>query len=101
MVGMNAVVMDDAKIGEASIIGALCFVPTGMVIPERKVVVGNPAKIIKDVSDEMLKWKSHGTKLYQKMANESLITLRECEPSREIPEIRKIQEVRHNIWKKN
>ena len=101
MVGMNAVVMDEVIVGEASIIGALCFVPTGMIIPPRKVVVGNPAKIIKDVTDEMLKWKSHGTKLYQKMAEESLLTLKPCEPIREIPETRKIQEVRHNIWKKS
>jgi len=65
LVGMNAVVMDDASVGEGSIIGALCFVPTGMQIPARKVVVGNPGRIIKDVSDDMLAWKSAGTALYQ------------------------------------
>ena len=54
LIGMNAVIMDNVVIGDNSIVGALCFVPDGMQIPERKIVVGNPAKIIKDVSDEML-----------------------------------------------
>jgi len=101
MVGMNAVVMDEAVVGESSIIGALCFVPTGMIIPGRKVAVGNPAKIIKDVTDEMLKWKSQGTRLYQKMAAESINTQKPCEPLRKIPETKKLQEIKHNIWKKS
>ena len=65
LIGMNAVVMDNAVIGAECIIGALCFVPAEMQIPARKVVVGNPAKIVKDVSDEMVAWKSEGTALYQ------------------------------------
>src|ERR1043165_1892012 len=65
LVGMNAVVMDNVTVGDGCIIGALTFVPEGMQIPERKIVVGNPAKIIKDVSDEMLSWKTKGTALYQ------------------------------------
>ena len=51
LVGMNAVLMDDVVVGPESIIGALAFVPQGMQIPPRSVVVGNPAKIVKDVSD--------------------------------------------------
>src|SRR5436190_11157624 len=54
LVGMNAVIMDNAVVGDHCIIGALSFVPDGMIIPERKIVVGNPAKIVKDVSDEMI-----------------------------------------------
>ncbi len=65
LIGMNAVLMDDAVIGEESIVGALCFVPTGMIIPARKIVVGNPARIVKDVTDEMAEWKTEGTRLYQ------------------------------------
>jgi len=61
LVGMNAVIMDNVKVGEECIIGALCFVPEGMEIPDRKIVVGNPAKIVKDVSPEMVKWKTEGT----------------------------------------
>ena len=65
LIGMNAVVMDRADIGDESIVGALCFVPAEMQVPARSVVVGNPAKIVKQVSDEMLAWKTEGTALYQ------------------------------------
>jgi carbonic anhydrase/acetyltransferase-like protein (isoleucine patch superfamily) len=85
LVGMNAVVMDNAVVGEGCIVGALCFVPAGMELPARKVVVGNPARVVKDVSDEMLAWKSDGTKLYQELPAMLLETLRECEPLRERP----------------
>jgi len=61
LVGMNAVIMDHAQIGDECIIGALSFVPTKMEVPNRSVVVGNPAKVIKSVSDEMLSWKQEGT----------------------------------------
>lgn len=82
LVGMNAVIMDNVEVGEECIIGALSFVPADMIIPKRKVVVGNPAKIIKDVSDEMIKWKTEGTKLYQQLPAELHATLKPCEPLR-------------------
>src|SRR5437773_583915 len=66
-------------------VGALCFVPAGMVIPDRTVAVGNPAKIVKDVSDEMLRWKSEGTRLYQALPARLRAGLVECEPLREVP----------------
>lgn len=85
LVGMNAVVMDNVVIGDNSIIGALCLVPDGMIIPERKIVVGNPGKIVKDVSDEMIAWKTKGTQLYQQLPAELYATLKPCEPLREVP----------------
>ncbi len=80
LIGMNAVVMDRATVGAGSIVGALCFVPADMQIPERKVVVGNPARVVKDVSDEMLAWKTEGTALYQALPARLRATLRPCEP---------------------
>ncbi|MEK7256324.1 MAG: transferase hexapeptide repeat family protein, partial [Bacteroidota bacterium] len=65
LIGMNAVVMDNVEIGEECIVGALCFVPAEMKIPRRSLVVGNPGKIIREVSDEMIAWKTKGTELYQ------------------------------------
>ena len=100
LVGMNAVVMDNVIIGDNSIIGALCFVPEGMIIPERKIVVGNPAKIIKDVTDEMLEWKTKGTQLYQQLPAELYATLKPCEPLREIPKDRPKQQEVYKNWKK-
>jgi len=80
LIGMNAVIMDDTLIGEGCIIGALCLVAGEMQIPNRKLVVGNPGKIIKDVSDEMLKWKTAGTELYKKLPEELHRTHKPCEP---------------------
>lgn len=101
LVGINAVVMDNVIIGNESIIGAMCFVPEGMQIPERKVVVGNPAKIVKDVSGEMLEWKTSGTALYQKLPHEMKTLWKECEPLREVPAGRKNQVQDYKPWKKS
>ena len=100
LVGMNAVVMDHVIVGNNSIIGSLAFVPEGMNIPERKIVVGNPAKIIKDVSDEMVDWKTKGTALYQQLPGELYKSLKECEPLHEIPANRIKQEDLYKSWKK-
>ncbi len=86
LIGMNSVIMDDVVIEAESIIGALCFVKANTVIPKRSLVVGNPAKIIKQVTDEMLAWKTKGTALYQRLPSECYESLKACEPLREIPE---------------
>jgi phenylacetic acid degradation protein len=99
LIGMNAVIMDDAVIGKETIIGALTMVPSKMVIPERKIAVGNPAKIMKDVSDEMLKWKSKGTELYQQLPLDCQESLVVCEPLSKIEKNRKSQEEKFKIWK--
>ena len=63
LIGMNAVIMDDAEIGDECIVGALAFVKAETKVPRRSLVVGNPAKIVKEVSDEMIRWKTKGTEL--------------------------------------
>jgi len=98
LIGMNAVVMDNVNVGKESIIGAQSFVPEGMEIPDRKVVVGNPAKIVKDVTDEMAAWKTKGTGLYQQLPKELHETLKECEPLREVPEGREDQKMGYETW---
>ncbi|MBT8258341.1 MAG: transferase hexapeptide repeat family protein [Bacteroidia bacterium] len=92
LIGMNTVIMDDADIGDESIVGAMAFVKEGQKIPNRSIAVGNPAKVIKQVSDEMLEWKSMGTRLYQKLPADCFESLREVEPLRKVPEDLKIQE---------
>lgn len=98
LVGMNAVVMDNAVVGAGSIVGALCFVPADMEIPPRSVVVGNPAKIVKQVSDEMLAWKSDGTALYQQLPAAMRASWREVEPLREVPADRPTQSSVLKTW---
>ena len=98
LVGMNATIMDNATIGAECIVGALTFVPSEMQVPPRKVVVGNPAKIVKDVSDEMIAWKTEGTRLYQALPARLHATLREVEPLRRIPPDRPAQMNNYKTW---
>lgn len=99
LIGMNAVIMDNAVIGAECIIGALCFVPAEMQIPDRKVVVGNPAKIVKDVSDDMIAWKTEGTKLYQSLPAQLRATLKPVEPLREPEPDRPQQKTGYMTWR--
>ncbi|MFV0573368.1 MAG: transferase hexapeptide repeat family protein [Xanthomarina gelatinilytica] len=92
LIGMNSVIMDDAEIGDESIVGAMAFVKAETMIPKRSLVVGNPAKVIKEVSDVMIAWKTKGTQLYQQLPADCHETLKEVEPLREVPENMKMQE---------
>ena len=80
LVGMNSVILDDVEIGDECIIGALSLVLTGEKIPGRSVVAGNPAKIIKPVSEEMIRWKTEGTALYQALPGDMRANWGPCEP---------------------
>lgn len=99
LVGMNAVIMDNVEIGDECIIGALCFIKADSKIPPRSLVVGNPGKIIREVSEDMIKWKTKGTELYQSLPKTCHETLKPCEPLREIPKDRPKQEVLFETWK--
>ena len=99
LIGMNAVVMDDADVGDECIVGALCFIKAKMGIPNRKLVLGNPAIIKGNISDEMLAWKTEGTKIYQQLPEECRDTMRECEPLRVIPKDRSPQKENFKPWK--
>lgn len=92
LIGMNSVIMDDAEIGDECIVGAMSFVKAEEKFPNRKLIVGNPAKAIKDISEEMMAWKTKGTQLYQQLPADCHETLKEVEPLREVPENMKIQE---------
>ena len=99
LVGMNAVIMDNVTIGKECVIGALAFVPQGMQIPARSVAVGNPAKIVKEVSDDMIAWKTEGTKLYQALPAQLHRSLKPCEPLRSLPADRPKQITGYKPWK--
>lgn len=92
LIGMNSVIMDDAIVGDESIVGAMSFVKAETKIPNRSLVVGNPAKVVKKVTDEMIEWKTRGTQLYQQLPTDCHEGLKEVEPLREIPKDRKLQE---------
>ncbi|MCA3218404.1 MAG: phenylacetic acid degradation protein PaaY [Burkholderiales bacterium] len=80
LVGMNAVVMDEAVVGEGAIVAACAFVKAGMVIPPRSLVVGTPAKVLRELSAREIEWKRSGTRSYQQLTVRSLASLREVQP---------------------
>ena len=100
LVGMNAVIMDNVQLGDESIVGALTLIKEGEIIPSRSIVVGNPGKIIKKVTDKMLAWKTEGTKLYQQLPGNCFKTLLETEPLRKIPENNPVQRPVYRPFKK-
>jgi phenylacetic acid degradation protein len=81
MVGMNAIVMDDAVIGEDSFVAAMALVKAEMIVPPRTLVAGVPAKVIRELTDDEIKWKSEGTAVYQHLARRYLATMKETKPS--------------------
>lgn len=98
LVGMNAVLMDDVVLGDECIVGALTFIAASTIVPARSLIVGNPGKIIKQVSDEMIDWKSKGTALYQTLPEDMRNYAKLCEPLREMPTNRPDQSVLYTTW---
>ncbi|MBW7952289.1 MAG: transferase hexapeptide repeat family protein, partial [Chitinophagaceae bacterium] len=98
LIGMNAVIMDNVVLGDECIVGALSFIKAEEKYDNRSLIVGNPAKKIKEVSDEMIQWKSEGTKLYQQLPQELFNSLQPVEPLRNIPENYTTQQTIYKTW---
>ena len=98
LVGMNAVIMDNVRLGDECIVGALSFIKADEIFEARSLIVGNPAKKIKEVSDEMIAWKTAGTKLYQQLPADLKNNLKEVEPLREIPGQQNVSTPAFKTW---
>lgn len=99
LIGMNAVVMDDAEIGENSIVGALSFVKAEEKVPSNSLFVGNPGKVIKTLTDDMISWKTAGTEIYRLLPNECHASLMPVSPLLEIEKNRPTHSVNYSTWK--
>lgn len=99
LIGMNSVIMDNVELGDECVVGALSFIKANEKIPARSLLMGNPARIVKQVSDEMMQWKTTGTRLYQSLPAEMHEHWEPCEPLREIPANRPMQEVLYKTWR--
>ncbi|PWF39547.1 phenylacetic acid degradation protein PaaY [Massilia glaciei] len=84
MVGMNAVVMDKAVVGEESIVAAMSFVKAGMVIAPRSMVMGAPARVMRELTDKEIAWKSFGTSQYHALAVRSFESMHAVEALTEV-----------------
>ena len=98
LVGMKAVVMDDAIIGKNSIIAACAFVKSKFTCEQQKMIIGAPGKIHRDLSDDEVKWKSAGTQEYVNLAHRCQTSLREVEPLKQVQENRpRFEGSEHNV----
>ena len=100
LVGMNAVIMDEVDLGDESIVGALTFIRQGEKIPPRSLVAGNPGKLIKQVSDEMMDWKTKGTELYQQLPAQCREMLKACTPLTEDFPQQPVYQFDYQVFKK-
>lgn len=80
LVGMNAVVMDNARIGPRSFVSAAAFVRAGFECPEQSLVMGTPASVKRRLSDDEVAWKQAGTREYQVLTRRCLENMQVCEP---------------------
>ncbi|HEU4607725.1 MAG TPA: transferase hexapeptide repeat family protein [Chitinophagaceae bacterium] len=99
LVGMNSVIMDHAELGDECIVGALSLLREGEKFPARSLIVGNPGRVVKQVSDEMIAWKTKGTQLYQQLPAEMKAHWRACDPLREVEANRPAQDSSYSTWK--
>lgn len=101
LVGMNSVIMDNVELGDESIVGALTLIKEGEKIPGRSIIIGNPGKIIKEVSDEMIQWKTKGTELYQSLPMDMFEQFKPVEPLRQIPDNQPELPTFYSTWKED
>lgn len=80
MVGIQTVVMDNAKIGKECMIAALSYIKPNFQAPARSIIAGSPASVKKQVSDDQIKWKTVGTGIYQNLTKRCLDTFKPCDP---------------------
>ena len=80
LVGMNAVVMDEAEVGAQAMVAACAFVPAGMQLPPRTLSVGAPARVLRELRDGELQRKREATAYYQTLTRRCLATLHEVQP---------------------
>jgi|ERR1051325_178385 phenylacetic acid degradation protein len=79
LVGMNAVVNDNAEVGEDAVIAALAFVKAEARIPARALAAGIPARVLRELSPEEIRWKHDNMLLYQQLAVRSATTMKRVE----------------------
>jgi phenylacetic acid degradation protein len=79
LVGMNAVVNDNAEVGEEAMVAALAFVKAEDKIPPRSLAAGIPARVLRTLSEQELRWKKDNMLLYQDLARRSAASMQEVE----------------------
>jgi phenylacetic acid degradation protein len=80
LIGICAVLMDGVVVEEEAFVGALSFVRAAFTVPRRSLALGSPARVVRELREEELRWKAHGTRQYQELARRCLASFRACTP---------------------
>lgn len=80
LVGMNAVVMDGAEIGDYSFVGALAMIKANFKVPPKSIAVGVPARILRELKEEEITWKRGGDEDYQSLIRRCQETMKRVQP---------------------
>lgn len=80
LIGIGAVLMDGVVVEEEAFVGALSFVRAAFTVPPRCLALGSPARIVRELKEEELRWKAHGTRQYQELTRRCLASFREHAP---------------------
>jgi len=75
LVGMNCVVNDNAEVGEDAVVAALAFVKAAARIPAGSLAAGIPARVLRELSEDELRWKRDNMRLYQQLVVRSASTM--------------------------
>lgn len=70
LIGMGATILDGAVIGENCIVGANALVPNGKEIPPNSLVVGSPAKVVREITDSDRQLLEMSVEVYVRNARE-------------------------------
>ncbi len=92
LIGIGAVIMDNVVIGEHALVAAMSFVKEGTQVPPRVLVAGVPARVVRDLTEAEIAWKSNGTLVYQELAQRSHAQMRECLPLAAVEPDRPVRE---------
>lgn len=80
LVGMNAVVLDRARVGDDTIVGAMSLVKIGGEVPPRVLWTGVPGKVVRELSDAQIAGKGRGTDMYVELAARCMDGLKPVQP---------------------
>jgi carbonic anhydrase/acetyltransferase-like protein (isoleucine patch superfamily) len=72
LVGIGSIILDGVTIGEESIVAAGSLVTPGTVVPPRSLVMGSPARVRRQVTDEEIDWIDTHWKSYVEYKNSYL-----------------------------
>ncbi|MBC7802270.1 MAG: phenylacetic acid degradation protein PaaY [Candidatus Parcubacteria bacterium] len=97
LIGMNAVVNDNAEVGEDAVVAALAFVRAEARIPPRTLAAGIPARVLRELSADEIKWKRDNALLYQRLAERSARTMQRVDALAQVESGRKAIDIPESI----